>query len=198
MTKLTRAFYERNALIVAREILGKGLVHNSSDGFTAGQIIETEAYIGPNDRASHAYLGLRTKRTNIQFGLGGYAYIYQIYGKYCCFNIVVAKVEKPEVVLIRALRPIEGFELMAKRHGFFDMNLKRVKRLTDGPGKLCIAMGITKEHYGEDLCGDTIFVTDNNTTLTDEQIDQTPRINIDYAEEASKYPWRFVIKEKYL
>lgn len=193
MSKLDRAFYERNALVVARDILGKNLIHKSHDGLTAGRIVETEAYIGPDDRASHAYLGLHTKRTDIQFGPSGFAYVYQIYGKYYCFNIVVSKIGKPEVVLIRALRPIEGLDLMAKRRSIKTFDADRINNLTDGPGKLCEAMGITKKAYGTDICGDTIFVVDNSIDLTNEHVNQTPRININYAREARAYPWRFIV-----
>lgn len=197
MYKISRAFYKRDALCVARELLGKYLIHNSPNGLTIGQISETEAYIGPFDRASHAYRGLHTKRTDVQFGPGGYAYVYQIYGIYYCFNVVVSLIDKPEVVLIRAVKPVEGVDIMAKRRGFLNSLPKNIDELTNGPGKLCLAMGITKEHNGEDLCGDKIFLTDTGTKLPQESVCQTPRINIDYAGLASEYPWRFVIKEQH-
>ena len=163
--KLRRDFYQRNTLTVARELLGKYLVHNSQEGTTIGKIVETEAYIGPHDPASHAYKGRRTKRTEVQFGPGGYAYIYQIYGKNFCFCIVTQKVGMPEVVLIRALEPIAGLELMAKRRGF--SNLTDYKELTNGPSKLCQAMGINKSLYG-------IIYVGMYYSLQD----QTPRIRL--------------------
>jgi len=190
---LSREFYERDTLTVARELLGKYLVHNSSDGITVGKIVETEAYIGPHDPASHAYKGKRTTRTEVQFGPGGYAYIYQIYGKNFCFNIVTQKIEMPEVVLIRALEPIEGLELMAKRRGFSRLTSKITKELTNGPSKLCQAMGIDKSLYGINLCGDVLFIAEPNPDQTFEII-ATPRINIDYAGDAKHYNWRFLIK----
>jgi len=189
--KLCRDFYQRNTLTVARELLGKYLVHNSQEGTTIGKIVETEAYIGPHDPASHAYKGRRTKRTEVQFGPGGYAYIYQIYGKNFCFCIVTQKVGMPEVVLIRALEPIAGLELMAKRRGF--SNLTDYKELTNGPSKLCQAMGINKSLYGIDLCGDVLFIAGSNPSHTLEIV-ATPRINIDYAGDAKHYQWRFLIK----
>jgi len=189
MEKLKRNFYERNTLIVAKELLGKILIHSSQDGETVGKIVETEAYIGPNDKGSHAYNSLRTKRTEIQYGQGGFAYIYQIYGKNFCFNIVTQKMNMPEVVLIRALEPLNGIDLMIKRR---KIALKDIVNLANGPGKLCSAMGIDKSLYGADLCGDKLYLLKSE----DEGfiICSTPRINIEYALESKKYPWRFLIK----
>jgi len=191
--KLCRDFYERNTLTVAKELLGKYLIHNSIDGITVGKIVEVEAYIGPDDPASHAYKGRRTSRTEAQFGPGGYAYIYQIYGKNFCFNVVTQKMGMPEVVLIRALEPIKGLELMAKRRGFSQLTNKIIKELTNGPSKLCQAMGIDKSLYGINLCGDVLFIAETNPDKTFEII-ATPRINIDYAGDAKHYNWRFLIK----
>lgn len=193
LQKLSRYFYERNTLTVAKELLGKYLVHKSPEGMTIGKIVEAEAYIGPHDPASHAYKGRLTKRTEVQFGLGGYAYIYQIYGINFCFNVVTQKIGMPEVVLIRALEPIAGLELMAKRRGFSKLTDRNVKELTNGPSKLCQAMGIDKSLYGFDLCGDILFIADSNPKHKFEVI-ATPRINIDYAGDAKRYYWRFLIK----
>jgi DNA-3-methyladenine glycosylase len=193
MTKLKRDFYENDTLVVAKELLGKYLVHNSTEGLTIGKIVETEAYIGPSDPGSHAYKGLRSKRTGVQFGPGGYAYIYQIYGNYFCFNVVTQKIGLPEVVLTRAVEPIEGIELMAKRRGFSEITVKNITNLTNGPAKLCSAMGLDKSLYGIDLCGEKLFIASPNPK-GDFEIVSTPRINIDYAGEAKNYPWRFLIK----
>jgi len=193
MTKRKRDFYERDTLTVAKELLGKYLAHNSTEGTTIGKIVETEAYIGPSDPGSHAYKGLRSKRTEVQFGPGGYAYIYQIYGNYFCFNVVTQRRGMPEVVLLRAVEPIAGLDLMAKRRGFIEMTMKKIINLTNGPAKLCIAMGIDKSLYGVDLCGEKLVIASPNPK-TDFEIVSTPRINIDYADEAKDYPWRFVIK----
>ena len=191
--KLQRDFYERDTLCVAQDLLGKYLIHNSPESTIIGKIVETEAYIGPHDLASHAYKGRRTKRTEIQFGRGGFVYIYQIYGKYYCFNVVTQKNGMPEVVLIRALEPIEELELMAKRREIPKLTGINLKNLTNGPAKLCCAMGIDKSLYGVDLLGSTLFIT---SPYPEQEIEivATPRINIDYAGEAKHYPWRFVIK----
>ncbi|MFX0085907.1 MAG: DNA-3-methyladenine glycosylase [Candidatus Hodarchaeota archaeon] len=188
-----REFYLRNTLTVAKELLGKFLIHNSDEGTTVGKIVETEAYIGPHDAASHAYRGRRTKRTEIQFGLGGFAYIYQLYGIHFCFNVVTQEINMPEAVLIRALEPIEGFKLMSKRRKFSKITDSNLKELTNGPGKLCQAMGINKSLYGIDLCGNVLFISSINFK-EDLEIITTPRINIEYSKESKSLPWRFLIK----
>lgn len=153
-----------------------------------GKIVEAEAYIGPDDKASHAYKGLDSSRTHVQYGQGGFLYIYLIYGMHICTNIVVNGVGKPEVILLRALEPLEGIGLMKVRRG-----IEKTKDLCKGPGKLSKAMGITKAHYGMDLCGEEIYIEDA-PDLTDAEIEKSKRINIDYAEEAAGYLWRFTIK----
>ena len=186
--KLRREFYERDTLVVARELLGKNLVRSTPEGITTGKIVEVEAYIGPEDAAAHTFRGLRSSRTEVAFGPGGYAYVYLIYGMYNCFNIVTGTVGKPEVVLIRALEPIEGLELMKKRR-----NTEAVKNLCSGPGKLCQAMDISRVNNGIDLCGDELYVLDNSSVPIGD-IAATPRINIDYAGEAKDYLWRYIIR----
>ena len=146
--KLTREFYLHDANAVARDLLGKALVHRTDEGTASGIIVETEAYPGGPDAASHAYLNRKTRRTAVQFGPGGFAYVFLIYGMHCCFNVVTANADEPQVVLIRALEPFEGIELMKKRR-----NTDDVARLCSGPGKLCAALGIAMAHYGEDLTG---------------------------------------------
>lgn len=187
--KLSREFYERDTLLVARELLGKYLVRKTHEGITTGKIVEVEAYIGPGDAAAHTYKGLRSKRTEIAFGPGGFAYVYLIYGMYHCFNVVTNVAEKPEVVLIRALEPVDGLELMMKRR-----KTSKVTNLCSGPGKLCVAMDITKRDNGMDLCGDSLYITYGSEVM-EKDIAATPRINIDYAGEAKNYPWRFIIKD---
>lgn len=186
---LPREFYMRDANTVARALLGKLLVHQSPEGLAAGMIVETEAYVGPEDDGAHSYGGRRTARTEIQFGPGGYAYVFGIYGMHNCFNTVCAGEDKPEVVLVRALEPVEGVELMEKRRGS-----QRLTELCSGPGKLCAALGITKEQYGLDLCGDRLFITDYKT-FSAEQIRTSARINIDYAEKCRDYPWRYFLAD---
>ena len=184
--KLERIFYLRSGVEVARDLIGKKLVHNSPEGLSGGIIVETEAYLGVNDAAAHAYKGL-TKRTKIIFGKGGYAYVYMIYGKNFCFNVVANVENIPDAVLIRALEPTDGLDLMKKRR-----NKINLRDLCSGPGKLAQAMNITKSHYGVDLCGDEIFI---ETTNIIPNITATKRINIDYAGDAANYLWRFVMTD---
>ncbi len=193
MNRLQPDFYQRDTLLVARELLGKLLVHESSEGVTAGRIVEVEAYIGPADRASHAYKDLRSSRTEIQYGPGGFSYVYQIYGMYYCFNIVTQIAGRPEVVLVRALEPVDGLGLMASRRKIDDSKPYRLSKLATGPGRLCQAMAITRKHYGNDLCAGCLYLLDDGMKIDIHAILTTPRINIDYAGEARDYPWRFII-----
>ena len=182
MMKLPREFYLRDGLTVARELIGKKLVTVLPEGVTSGIIVETEAYMGALDAAAHSYHG-KTERTKIFFGAGGFVYVYLIYGMHICTNVVANAEDVPEAVLIRALRPVDGVELMKLRRG-----KKNLRGLCSGPGKLSQALGITKDFYGEDLCGEKIFIEPaENLSVT-----STKRINIDYAGEAADYPWRFV------
>ena len=177
--KLQREFYQRSGIIVAQELIGKKLVH----GETAGIIVETEAYMGTIDAAAHSYKG-RTARTEIQFGAGGFAYVYLIYGKNVCMNVVANVENVPEAVLIRALEPVAGLDLMMKRR-----QKNNPHDLCNGPGKLSQALRITMKDYGADLCGDEIFIEDINFHP---EIAATKRINVDYAGAAADYLWRFI------
>ena len=190
MKTLDRAFYLRDTLTVARDLLGKLLVHETPEGRTVGRIVETEAYLGPRDKAAHSYRAARGGRTEIQYGPGGYAYLYLIYGIHYCMNIVTGPPECPEVVLLRALEPAEGLELMAKRR-----KTETRTALCSGPGKLCAAMALDKSCYGADLCGDTLYLLDDGTRYGEDEIAATPRIGIDYAEEARDFPWRFLVRD---
>ena len=185
--KLSRDFYQQNALDAARALLGKTLVHATAEGVTKGIIVETEAYLGPKDPAAHSYKG-RTARTEIQYGPGGFAYVYFIYGMYCCMNVVVNRSEVPEVVLLRALEPTAGLDLMARRR-----NTDRKQNLCSGPGKLCDAMGIGRDCYGLDLCGDQLYL-EETPDFPPFAIETSKRINIDYAGEAKDYLWRFTVE----
>lgn len=190
--KLDRAFYLRSGLDVARELIGKQLVHRSAEGTTKGIIVETEAYLGHIDAAAHSYKAARTGRTAIQYGDGGYAYTYTIYGLHTCMNIVANRAECPEAVLIRALQPTEGIALMCRRR-----QQSSIRALCNGPGRLTQAMGITMRHYGMDLCGEELFVETSEDAAP--QVFATARINVDYAGEAAHYPWRFVLRgSKYI
>jgi DNA-3-methyladenine glycosylase len=195
--KLPRTFYSRDTLTVARELLGKHLVHVINGVVREGKIVETEAYIGPEDKGAHSYGGRRTPRTEIMYGPPGYAYVYLIYGMYNCFNVVTNEAEKPEAVLVRAIEPVQGTESMSEaRFGRIGTLTAREKiSLTNGPGKLCQALGITRAHNGFDLCGDALFITESEASDGPFEVVETTRINIDYAEEAALYPWRFYIKD---
>ena len=180
--KLPREFYMRDGLTVARELIGKKLVTNLPEGLTSGIIVETEAYMGTIDAASHAYKG-KTERTKIFYGAGGFVYVYLIYGMHICTNVIANVENIPEAVLIRALEPVDGIELMKRRR-----NKDNLRGLCSGPGKLSQALGITKNFYGADLCGDKIFIVDDEEL----SITATKRVNVDYAGEAANYLWRFI------
>lgn len=186
--KLARNFYLRSGLLVAEDLIGKQLVHHSPEGTTKGIIVETEAYIGPDDAAAHSYRSRNTQRTAVQYGLGGYTYTFTIYGLHTCMNVVTNGRDFPEVVLIRALQPTAGVELMQERR-----KKQSIYQLCNGPGKLSQAMGITKSHYGVDLCGDELYI--ESVGGLPPTVSATKRINIDYAGEAVHYPWRFVLRD---
>jgi DNA-3-methyladenine glycosylase len=189
---LQRAFYERDPLKVAKDLLGKTLVYESPEGISSGKIVETEAYLGPEDKASHAYQNRRTGRTETQFGPKGHAYIYLIYGMYYCFNVTAGRIpEKPEAVFFRALEPLEGIELMKKRR---PSAKGKNANLCNGPSRLCMAMGLSKKQNGADLCKPPFYIRDDAVTVGEDQIVQTTRIGVDYAAEWKTRPWRFYVK----
>lgn len=187
MNKLQREFYLGETVDIARSLIGCTLVSVTDEGITAGRIVETEAYLGTEDTAAHASKGDPNGRTRILFGEGGYAYVYLIYGMYDCLNFATGPVAKPECVLIRALEPTEGLDIMAARR-----KTDKLTALCSGPGKLCMALGITREDYGADLCGGRLYVLARDGA--EPEIAATPRINIDYAPEHRDKPWRFVDK----
>ena len=153
--KLARDFYEQPTVQAAQRLLGKYLVRVHPDGITTGMILETEAYVGPEDQASHASRG-RTPRTTVMFGPAGFAYVYVIYGLHHCLNAVTEPEGYPAAVLIRAVQPCEGLELMRARR-----RKQEIVSLASGPGRLCQAFGIERGLNGVDLCGDTLFVEDH-------------------------------------
>jgi DNA-3-methyladenine glycosylase len=189
--KLPREFYLRpDVLTVSRELLGKLLVVPAPDGKrVSGKIVEVEAYRGPEDRASHAYGGRRTKRTETMYRAGGVAYVYFVYGMYYQFNVVSGVVDTPHAILVRALEPIEGIEIMRARR-----QLHPDHNLTNGPGKLCIAMGIDRGLDGADLIGDRVWLEEYEP-VSRRRIARGPRIGIDYAQEWIDKPWRFWIRD---
>jgi DNA-3-methyladenine glycosylase len=190
-SKLPREFYTRaNVITVARELLGKLLVVPAPNGKrVSGKIVEVEAYRGPQDRAAHSYGGRRTKRTETMYGIGGSAYVFFVYGMYYQFNVVTGAAETPHAVLIRALEPVDGIELMRRRrHGQPDHNL------TNGPGKLCIALGIDRKLDAADLLSKSVWIEEGEK-ISRSRIAIGPRIGIDYAEEWKDKPWRFWIRD---
>ena len=186
--KLLRDFYLRDTLEVAQDLLGKYIIRKTPKGEIIGQIIETEAYIGPKDKASHAYLGKITKRNQAEFLIGGHIYIYLVYGFYWQFNISTNLEGKPECVLIRALRGVKHFE---------KENLEI--NSTNGPGKVCQFLQIDKNFYGEDLVtSKRIYLEDWGEKINSNEILKTKRVGIDYA---GKYwasrKWRFLLRVFY-
>lgn len=192
LAKLHRRFYLRkDLLLIARELLGRRLVVPAPDGTrVSGLIVETEAYAGPEDRASHAYGNRRTKRTETMFGVGGVAYVYFVYGMYHQFNVVTNIETVPHAVLVRALEPDEGIDWMSKRRLG-----KSGKELMSGPGKLCQALGIDRTYNGADLTGDRIWIETSGKRVGLDEIAAGPRIGIDYAQEYAAKPWRFWLKD---
>jgi DNA-3-methyladenine glycosylase len=188
---LQRAFYKRNVIVVAKELLGKILVHESPEGITAGRIVETEAYRGPEDKASHSFGGRRTDRNEVMYGEKGHAYVYLIYGLYFCINVTAGEVPgKPAAVLIRAIEPVKGEEIMAKRRGA--VQGKNVN-LTGGPGRLCMAMNITKAQHKTDITTRPFYIEDAPAVPLEDTV-ETTRIGVDYAGEWKNKPWRYYIK----
>lgn len=189
---LKRIFYERNIFTVAKELLGKILVHETENQVTSGKIVETEAYVGPQDMASHAYKGLRTKRTEVQYGPKGHAYIYFIYGMYYCLNVTSGEIPgTPEAILIRAVEPIEGIEIMLRNR---KLTKDKIRNLTSGPAKLCDAMGITTQLNGHDLIKPPLYIKDGGEVSQD-RVQEANRIGVDYAGEWKKMPWRYFIED---
>jgi DNA-3-methyladenine glycosylase len=179
---LPREFYAQDTLEVARSLIGKLLVHRIENLILSGFIVEAEAYVGPDDRASHASRGL-TRRTAPMFGPPGFAYVYLIYGMYYCFNVVTEKEGYPAAVLIRSLEPHQGIiEMREKR------KVTSIKELTNGPGKLCQALGITKDMNGRDLCSSDLWIEEGREPG---KIGQGIRIGVHYAREWKDKPWRF-------
>jgi DNA-3-methyladenine glycosylase len=175
MQKLPRSFYDRDPILVARELLGTHLVHVTAGVERIGRIIEVEAYLGPHDLAAHSAKGL-TDRTKVMFGPPGHAYVYLIYGMYCCLNVVTQPERVASAVLLRALEPVQN-----------------VEDRTQGPGLLCKAMDIDKRLNGHDLLSDDLYIA----TPDEPQvfaIVKRPRIGVDYAGRWAKRLLRFYIK----
>ncbi|MCR5114437.1 MAG: DNA-3-methyladenine glycosylase [Bacteroidales bacterium] len=186
----SRYFLNPDVLFLARDLLGK-YVFTLVDGQLAGGLItETEAYRGTTDRASHAYGGRRTRRNEMMYAQGGVAYIFVCYGMHHMLNFVTNERDVPDAVLIRGILPTHGTELMLQRTG----KTRCTPALTDGPGKVCKALGITMAHNGIALDSDTLWVEDRGVAVPDGQVEITPRIGVAYAGEDALLPWRFVLR----
>ncbi|WP_050614097.1 DNA-3-methyladenine glycosylase [Bacillus testis] len=175
-------FYLQPTLELAKSLLGCLLVKESDDGITSGFIVETEAYLGPEDRAAHSFNNRRTKRTEIMFNHPGHIYTYVMH-THCLVNVVSAEHERPEAVLIRAIEPFTGIERMKKRR-----NMTDPKKLTNGPGKLTKAMNITMADYGHTFYASSLYIASG---YLPSHISTGPRIGIDNSGEAKHYPYRF-------
>ena len=183
-TRLARDFYARGVLTVARECIGKVLIHVSPEGLVAGRIVEAEAYRGPEDLAAHSARGRRTARNEPMWGPPGHAYVFFVYGMHWHLNLVTGGEGEPHAVLIRGVEPIEGLEEMARRRG---MAADR-RELTNGPGKLCVAFGVDRRHDRSDLCAGPLFLADGPPT----RATRARRIGIDYAGAWALKRWRFL------
>ena len=184
--KLPHSFYEQKTIDVAKQLLGKYLVRKHPEGKTIGRIVETEAYIGPQDLACHASRG-RTARTEVMFGPAGHAYVYFIYGFYNMLNLVTEATNYPAAVLIRAVEPMDGIELMKTRR-----QNGSLRNLSSGPGKLCKAFAVDRTLNGADLSGNVLYVEDRSEPAA--KIRATPRIGVDYAGKWKSKPYRFLIR----
>ncbi len=186
---MNHSFFRQDTVELARKLLGMLLVRRTNEGVAAGMIVETEAYVGAIDKACHAWQN-RSERTEIMYHDGGYAYVYFIYGMHHCFNVVTGPEGEGNAVLIRALEPVIGLDQMCKRR-----QTVQLQNLCSGPGKVCQALGITKNEYGLDLCkADSPLQLIKYRHIPKARIEVSPRINVAYAEEAAAWPWRFYVK----
>jgi DNA-3-methyladenine glycosylase len=189
--KLDNSFYRRSDVVqIAKDLLGKILITHFDNQPTTGRIVETEAYNGIVDKASHAYSGRRTTRTEVMFGEAGVAYIYLCYGIHHLFNVVTNKKDVPHAVLVRALEPLDGIPVMLQRTG----KQKLDHTLTRGPGNLSRALGLATHYTGTSLLTDELFIGDDGYRPRKSGIGVSPRIGVDYAEEDAVLPYRFFIK----
>ena len=191
MKKLSKTFYKKDVLSIARALPGKTLVKKEGRKIISGRIVEVEAYDGSIDQAAHTYGGV-TKRNEVMFNEGGYLYVYLSYGMHFCCNVVTGVKGKGTAVLIRAVEPVDGIDSMGKnRFGKKILTEKEKHNLTSGPGKVCKAFGIERKHSGIDLTGENIFIL--NTNLKEnEKIISSKRIGIT---KSVDLPWRYYIKD---
>lgn len=214
--RLPREFFTRDGITVAKELLGKILVHETAVGTIRGIITEVESYMGETDKGSHTYGGKRTKRTEPMYHIGGTSYVYLIYGMYSCMNIAAMTEGVPQAVLLRSVLPADqeaGRRMIHLRLAQMNRGQEKKgkppfapencpaslkKHLADGPGKMCIAMGISKADNDVDMVESAAFYVTEGIGVPQDQILSGKRIGIDYAEEAADYLWRFYIKRQAL
>ncbi len=199
-------FFRNDAIFVAKNILGKFLIRRYEGKEIVTKIVETESYMGINDKAAHVYNDKKTDRTKPLYLDGGHIYVYLIYGMYYCLNISANIKNIPECVLIRAVEPIKGIEEISQNRynkSYEDLSKYQIKNITNGPGKLCMALKIDKELNSKYILDDELYISDyyydeNNEKVYCENnfdIEESKRINIDYAEEARDFLYRFFIKD---
>jgi DNA-3-methyladenine glycosylase len=191
MKKLPVQFYERpDVVLIAKELIGKIIVSNFDKVITSGRIVETEAYIGLTDKASHSFGGKRTASNEHMYAAAGTAYVYICYGMHHLFNVVTNKKNIPDAVLVRAVEPVQGVDIMLDRTG------KRIldSTLTKGPGNAAKALGITKDYSGINLVKNEIYIFDDGFIVSDKLIGVSRRIGVESSGEASLLPYRFYVK----
>jgi DNA-3-methyladenine glycosylase len=187
--KLPRAFYRQDTVAVARALLGCVLWRRIGRTLLAARLVETEAYLGANDMASHARRGLRSARNESMYLEGGHAYVYFTYGMHWCMNVVTGEADIAEAVLLRAAEPLRGIEAMRKRRP----KAKRDRDLTNGPGKLCAAMSVDENLDGAPLDSHLLWL-EQGERVPEEQIAISPRVGVDYAGDAAWWPLRFYVQ----
>ncbi|HMU08929.1 MAG TPA: DNA-3-methyladenine glycosylase [Ferruginibacter sp.] len=191
MKKLSLQFYQRpDVIVIARELIGKVIITKIDGQTTSGRIVETEAYIGLTDKASHSFGGRRTARNEHMYASAGTAYVYICYGMHHLFNVVTNEKEVPDAVLIRAIEPLEGIDVMLKRTGKKNLD----NTLTKGPGNAAKALGISKIHSGTYLLGARIYIADDGFKVEKQLIGDSKRIGVESAGPAAHYPYRFYLR----
>lgn len=188
--KLPRSFYLGDTVSIARALLGCVLWRRIDSKLLAARIVETEAYLGANDLASHARRGLRSARNESMYLEGGHAYVYFTYGMHWCMNVVTQEADTAEAVLLRGAEPVRGGESMRKRRP----KAKREQDLMNGPGKLCAALGIDRALDGVALNSDVLFLTGRDIAVSDDDIAVSPRVGVDNAGDAAHWPLRFYLR----
>lgn len=188
--KLPRSFYLHDTVTVARNLLGCVLWRVVDGELLAARLVETEAYLGANDMASHARRGLRSERNASMYLEGGHAYVYFTYGMHWCLNVVTQEADIAEAVLLRAAEPIRGIDAIRLRR----VKAKREWDLMNGPGKICMAMSIDRKLDGESLAGDTLWLTQRDVEIREDDIAVSARIGVENSGEAALWPLRFFLR----